>query len=170
MKVVFNKARRRRVVVLGGNLARKLFSGRPALAETIEINSARFAVIGVMNKKLSFSNYFGPDDDSAFIPYSAAGDLWHARYASTLVFAPVSAGLEKKAIQQVRGILARRQDFSPTDERAVRMFGREEFRPVIDTPVRSGRSTGRGTRASSATSRSRSSRPGSSATKSGCGA
>jgi putative ABC transport system permease protein len=39
---------------------------------------------------------------------------------------------EKKAIRQVRAAIAKRQRFSPTDKRAVTMFGREEFRPVID--------------------------------------
>ena len=36
--------------------------------------------------KLQFSNYFTSDDECAFIPYTAAGDLWDARYASVLVF------------------------------------------------------------------------------------
>src|SRR5712691_3007573 len=92
---------RRRVVVLGGQLARKLFSGRPALDEPIEIAGTRFVVIGVMDRKISFSNYFGRDEESAFIPYTAADDLWHARFASTLVFAPISGSLEKKAMAQV---------------------------------------------------------------------
>ncbi len=124
---------RRRVVFLGGKMARKLFSGRPALGEPIEIMGTRFTVIGVMGRKPSFNNYMGPDDEAAFIPYTAAADLWHARYANTIVFEPVSPAFEKKAIDQVRGILAKRKQFSPTDDRAVRMFGKEEFRPVIDS-------------------------------------
>jgi putative ABC transport system permease protein len=35
-------------------------------------------------------------------------------------------------MDQVRAALAKRQRFSPTDERAVMMFGREQFRPIID--------------------------------------
>ena len=33
---------------------------------------------------------------------------------------------------QVRAAVAKRQRFSPTDERAILMFGREQFRPIID--------------------------------------
>ncbi|MDA2914678.1 ABC transporter permease, partial [Acidobacteriia bacterium AH_259_A11_L15] len=63
---------RRRVVVLGGRLKEKLFSGRPAVGETVRINGVRFTVIGWMERKLQFSNYFTSDDNSAFIPYTAA--------------------------------------------------------------------------------------------------
>ena len=33
---------------------------------------------------------------------------------------------------QVRAAVAKRQRFSATDERAIQMFGREQFRPIID--------------------------------------
>ncbi|MDA2929834.1 ABC transporter permease [Acidobacteria bacterium AH-259-O06] len=123
---------RRRVVVLGGRLTRKLFAGRPAVGETVRINSVRFTVIGTMDNKLQFSNYFTSDDESAFIPYSAAGDLWNTRYASVLVFAPVAPQFEPEAKKQVLAVLAKRQRFSPTDERAILMYGREQFRPIIE--------------------------------------
>jgi putative ABC transport system permease protein len=35
-------------------------------------------------------------------------------------------------MSQVRSEIAKRQRFSPTDERAMIMFGREQFRPIID--------------------------------------
>ena len=40
--------------------------------------------------------------------------------------------MEKAAIQQVRDAVGKRQRFSGTDTRAIQMFGREEFRPIID--------------------------------------
>ncbi len=123
---------RRRVVVLGGRLTNKLFAGRPAIGEVVRIMGVRFTVIGTMDNKLQFSNYFTSDDESAFIPYTAAGDLWNARYASVIVFAPVAPQFEPAAKAQVLATLARRQSFSATDQRALKMFGREEFRPIID--------------------------------------
>lgn len=123
---------RRRVVFLGGRLREKLFSGRPAMGENVQINGVRFTIIGTMSRKMQFSNYFTSDDESAFIPYSAAGDLWNNRYASVLVFSPVAPQFENRAKAQVRAAIAKRQRFSPTDERAMRMFGREQFRPIID--------------------------------------
>jgi len=85
-----------------------------------------------MDRKMQMSNYFTSDDESAFIPYSAAGDLWDTKYASVLVFEPIAPQFEKAAMAQVREVVATRQQFSPTDEKAIQMFGREEFRPVID--------------------------------------
>lgn len=123
---------RRRVIFLGGQLTQRLFGGSTAVGETVLVGGLRFTVIGVMNRKLQMSNYFTSDDESAFIPYTAAGDLWNTRYASVLVFSPVAPRFESAAKAQVLGALAKRQRFSPTDKRALQMFGREEFRPIID--------------------------------------
>ncbi len=124
---------RRRVVFLGDRLRRKLFGGRPAVGETVTVSGVRFTVIGVLDLKMQLSNYFSPDDESAWIPYSTAADLWDTRYASTMVFMPVAPRFERAATDQVRAALAKRQRFSPTDKRAIQAFGREEFRPIIDS-------------------------------------
>ena len=123
---------RRRVAFLGGHVREQLFSGRPAIGETVQIGGVRFAVVGVMEKKIQLSNYFSSDDDSVWIPFSTAGDLWNTRQAQVMVFAPVAPQFEKRAIAQVRAAVATRQQFSPTDEKAIQMFGRDEFRPIID--------------------------------------
>jgi putative ABC transport system permease protein len=123
---------RRRVVFLGDRLRRQLFGARPAVGETTLINGVRFLVVGVMDVKLQFSNYFNSDDECAFIPYSAAADVWDARYASVLVFSALNPRFESRAIEQVRETIGKRQRFAATDKRALQMFGREEFRPIID--------------------------------------
>ncbi len=123
---------RRRVCFLGGRIREQLFSGRPAVGETVSIAGVRFTVVGVMARKIQLSNYFSSDDESVWIPYAAAGDLWNTRYAAVLVFAPIAPQFEKKAMAQVLAAIATRQQFSPTDKKAFQMFGRDEFRPVID--------------------------------------
>jgi putative ABC transport system permease protein len=123
---------RRRVIFLGGRLREQLFSGRPAVGETVTVAGVRFTVIGVMQRKIQMSNYFSSDDESAWIPYSAAGDLWNTRYGAVMVFSPIAPQFEKKAMSQVLAAVATRQQFSPTDPKAIQMFGRDEFRPVID--------------------------------------
>ena len=123
---------RRRVVFLGGRLREKLFGGRPAVGETVLIAGARFTVIGVMDRKIQLSNYFTSDDESCWIPYTAAADLWDARYASVFVFSAVAPRFDAQAMEQVRAAIGKRQRFSPTDKRAIQMFGRDEFRPIID--------------------------------------
>ena len=123
---------RRRVIFLGGRLKEELFSGRPAVGETVQVSGVRFTVIGVMARKIQLSNYFSSDDESSWIPYSAAGDLWNTRYAAVMVFEPIAPQFEKKAMAQVLAAVAERQNFSPTDPKAFQMFGRDEFRPIID--------------------------------------
>jgi putative ABC transport system permease protein len=123
---------RRRVVFLGSLARQRLFSGRSAVGETILIGGLRFTVIGSMDRKLQLSNYFWSDDESLFIPFTAAGDLWDTQYASVMLFSTVNLQFEPKAMQQVRAAVAKRQRFSPTDKRAIIMYGRQEFRPIID--------------------------------------
>ncbi len=123
---------RRRVVFIGSRLREKLFGGRPAVGETVQISGVRFTVIGTMDRKMQMSNYFTSDDECAWVPYSTTGDIWNNRYGSVLVFEPIAPIFEAKAMDQVRAVVADRQHFSPTDKQAIQMFGREEFRPIID--------------------------------------
>jgi putative ABC transport system permease protein len=123
---------RRRVIFLGNRLREQLFSGRPAVGETVLVRGVPFQVVGVMARKIQLSNYFSSDDQSSWIPYSAAGDLWNTRYGAVLVFEPIAPQFEKRAEAQVLAAVASRQQFSPTDPKAIQMFGREEFRPIID--------------------------------------
>jgi putative ABC transport system permease protein len=123
---------RRRVCFLGGRVREQLFSGRPAVGETVLISGVRFTVIGVMARKIQLSNYFSSDDESVWIPFSAAGDLWDTKHAQVMVFQPIAPQFEKRAMAQVLAAVATRQQFSPTDPKAFQMFGRDEFRPIID--------------------------------------
>lgn len=125
-------AERRRVVFLGAALRKKLFSGTPAVSEMVRISGVRFTVVGTMDMKFSDSNYFTSDDESAFIPYTVAGEMWDTKYASVMIFEPVAPNFEAAAMQQVRTAVANRQRFSPNDKRAITMFGREEFKPIME--------------------------------------
>lgn len=122
----------RRVVFLGSDLRQKLFGGRPAVGEAVRISGMRFLVIGTMDRKFADSNYFESDDNSAWIPYTAAADLWNTRNASVLVFAPIAPEFDAQARKQLLTIVAERQRFSPTDKRAVSIFGMEEMRPIYE--------------------------------------
>ena len=125
-------AERRRVAFLGARLRKKLFSGTPAVGEPVRIDGVKFAVIGAMDTKFSDSNYFTSDDESVFIPYTAASDMWDTKYSSVMIFEPVAPGFEPAAMQQFRAAIANRQHFSPNDKRAITMFGREEFKPIYE--------------------------------------
>ena len=123
---------RRRVCFLGGRIKEKLFSGRPAVGEAVEIGGVRFTVVGVMARKIQMSNYFSSDDESVWIPFSAASELWNTKDAQVMVFQPIAPQFEKRAMAQFLAAVATRQQFSLTDPKAIQMFGRDEFRPIID--------------------------------------
>src|SRR5438067_10089013 len=53
---------RRRVIFLGGKLKEDLFSGRPAVGETVLVAAVRSTVIAVIARKIQLSNYFSSDD------------------------------------------------------------------------------------------------------------
>lgn len=127
-----DQADRRRVAFLGQWAKDKLFSGRPAVGETITIQGVRFTVIGVMDRKLAFGNYYGPDDRSVFIPYDTAGELWDIRYPTNAVLQPVAPVYEVQAEKQFRSAMAKRLRFDPRDERALTTFGTSTIRPIID--------------------------------------
>ena len=115
-----------------GRLRKKLFSGEPALGETVRVKGVPFTVIGSMDMKFSDSCYFNCDDESAFIPYTSANDLWDTKYSSVMVWEPIAPVFEAPAMVQFRTAIANRQHFSPNDKRAITMFGREEFKPVME--------------------------------------
>ena len=123
---------RRRVVFLGSLVRKRLFGERPAVGEIVQIGGLRFTVVGSMDRKMQMSTYFWSDDESLFIPYTSAADLWDTRYASVLLFTSVNIALEDKAMAQVRAAVAKRQRFSATDQRAITMYGRKEGLPIID--------------------------------------
>jgi putative ABC transport system permease protein len=85
-----------------------------------------------MARKIQLSNYFSSDDESVWIPFSAASQLWDTKDAQVMVFQPIAPQFEKRAMAQFLAAIARRQQFSPTDPKAIQMFGRDEFRPIID--------------------------------------
>jgi putative ABC transport system permease protein len=111
----------RRVVVLGYDLKKRLFSQAPALEQDVFISGIRFSVIGVLHKKIAISNYFSQDDTNAFIPLHVMGIMKDIRYNSVLAFQPVSGAMENAAVRQVRQVLSEIHKFNPTDEKALIM-------------------------------------------------
>jgi putative ABC transport system permease protein len=113
----------RRVAFLGYEVRRKLFGQAPAVGQTVRVGGVSFEVIGVMKDKAQLSNYFRPDKESIFIPYTVVSQLWYQPWLDVMVWQAVDPLLEPKADGQVRELLARRHNFNPNDERAIRTFG-----------------------------------------------
>jgi putative ABC transport system permease protein len=122
----------RRVVFLGNDVARKLFSNTPPVGETVRIAGMSFEVIGVLAQKAQLSSYFYPDSESVFVPYTTVKQLFNQTYIDYLVYQAITPAQEEVALRQVRGVLAARHRFDPRDERAVPVFTSAEIMAIVD--------------------------------------
>jgi putative ABC transport system permease protein len=92
----------------------------------------QFQIIGVLKTKTQISNYNTPDNECLFIPLSTASLLQDIKYPSDLVWMPANPIFRKQAVKDVRAVLARVHNFSPTDERALELIVFNEFMKIID--------------------------------------
>ncbi len=124
--------KRRRVVFIGSEIAKRLFGNSPAVGETIRIKGVPFEVIGVGTNKVQISNYgVGPDKYCAFIPHTVVSQLWNTRYLSTLVWQSLDPIFHERAVRQVREVLGARKGFNPADARALRLNDTVENMKII---------------------------------------
>ncbi|MGA2270534.1 MAG: ABC transporter permease [Bryobacteraceae bacterium] len=128
-----DETQKQRVAVLGANAASKLFGEIPPEGEEITINGLRFTVIGVLRTKTQVANYSTPDNECGFIPYETASLYRDLKYPSDIVWMPANPVFREEAVRQVRETLARVHNFSPNDERAVRIFVFNESMRLVDT-------------------------------------
>ena len=127
-----DELQKRRVAVLGGQAAQKLFGEIPPADEEVSINGIRFTVIGVLKTKTQISNYNTPDNECIFIPYETASLFRDLRYPSDIVWMPVNPLFREQTVRQVRTTLARIHNFASNDERALRFIVFNEFMRIVD--------------------------------------
>lgn len=133
-----------RVAILGYDIGDQLFGKRPVIGESLMLNGLPFTVVGKIRKKEQDSNYNGPDNNKIFVPFATmARDLPRRDAApgtvSDIVVAPKAfvidalpavldahtgriEDIDWPLMKNVRGILARRHDFSPADLEAASMW------------------------------------------------
>jgi putative ABC transport system permease protein len=128
-----DEIQKRRVAVLGGKAAEKLFGEIPPEGEEITINGLRFTVTGVLKTKTQVSNYNTPDNECVFIPFETASLYRELKYPSDIVWMPANPVFRQEAVRQVRATLGRLHGFASNDERAVRIIVFNEFMKVVDT-------------------------------------
>ncbi len=105
-----------RVVVIGDEAKRKLFSGEQALGQSIRISGVSFQVIGVYQHKVQGGD--NNDNSMVVIPFSAMGDLYDTRYI-TGIFMDYEGQDHQQLSRVVRNVLAGHHNFRPDDRRAV---------------------------------------------------
>jgi putative ABC transport system permease protein len=105
--------------VLGSEAKDKLFSGLPAVGESISVGGVSFQVVGVMAPRMQE----GDDDINrvVYIPYNSMDVLQDTHYLGGIWLD--SQGLDhNKLTATVRGALGAAHNFKPDDQRAVFVF------------------------------------------------
>jgi putative ABC transport system permease protein len=134
----------RRVALVGWEMAKQLFGDRHPIGEPLTLNGVTFTVVGRLRRKDQDSSYSGPDNNKIFVPFVVMRRLMprtdaDADVLSQIIVSPYpSVVLEMPQVlarragrvqdidwpleQEVRGILARRKGFDPSDTEAVFMW------------------------------------------------
>jgi len=113
---------RKRVVFLGGDIAKELFGRPDPYGETVKIDGIPFTVVGTMPKKLQTSMNNGPDDERALIPFTTFESIYGDPYLDELIVKPTRFEYGTFVEEEIRRVLAKKYNFDPTDERAVPMW------------------------------------------------
>ena len=115
-------AESKRVVFLGGEIAKELFGRPDPYGEIVNIDGIPFTVVGTMPKKLQTSMNNGPDDDRAIIPFTTFQHIYGDPYLDELIVKPTRVEYGAYVAQEVRRVLSNKYNFDPSDERAVPMW------------------------------------------------
>ena len=122
---------RRRVAVLGDELAKLLFGEERPVGQQILVGQVPFTVIGVMRPKIQNSSYNGRDKDRVFIPASTHRSIFGGRYLANMVYRTSDALRTKDVERRVFEILGRKYRFDPTDEDALQPWDTAEFEKMF---------------------------------------
>src|SRR6266446_4885767 len=117
-----DNADRRRVAVVGWELLKNIFPGRPAVGSTILLNGMSFDVIGVVAKVGRDGN--NGTNSRIFIPVETMRNLFPLIKANSedaisfINYQPIRKGLHQEAKTEIHQVLARRHGFDPRLEDA----------------------------------------------------
>jgi putative ABC transport system permease protein len=113
-----DESQKRSVIVLGDEVRRSLFPGRPAVGSSILLNGVKFEVIGTLQK-------IGHGDNMnlnlrSFVPYSTMRDNFRPLNTGTetdvislINYQPKSRALHEQAQLEVHKVIARNHGFDP---------------------------------------------------------
>jgi putative ABC transport system permease protein len=117
---------KRRVVVLGDELATDLFAKDDPIGKTVLINQSTFLVVGVMQPKVMMGMYSGPDKGQASIPAPTFKAMFTDARLGNMVYKPAGEQMADQAKAQIYRVLARKYRFDPDDTRALGIWDTRE--------------------------------------------
>lgn len=118
---------RRRVVFLGNAVKQRLFGNAPAVGVTIKLGGVPFLVVGVLQPKVTMSNYNGMDRDKVFIPATTFQALRGSRYLSCIVASLAAPDEDRAAVLAMRQTLGERYQFDASDLSALDITNQIEW-------------------------------------------
>lgn len=122
---------RRRVAVLGDELAKLLFGDQSPLGQQVFVGAVPFTVVGVMQPKIQNSSYNGRDKDRIFIPASTHRSVFGGLYANDIVYRTSSSEVTKDVERRVYEVLGRKYRFDPTDHDALEAWDTSEWETMF---------------------------------------
>jgi len=125
-------ALKRRVVVLGDELARDLFGSEDVVGRSVQINQSAFLVIGVAQKKIQMGMYNGPDRNQSTIPGTTFKSMFTDEKIDNLIYRPVSRELGDVAKAEVYRVMGAKYHFDPEDTRSLGIWDTREMQRIND--------------------------------------
>ncbi len=122
---------KRRVIILGDELADDLFGGQAVVGRTLLLNQSVFTVIGVMQPKTMMGLYSGPDKNQATVPASTLKSMFTEERLQNMVYRPVTPALGDQAKWQIYRVLASKYRFDPDDTRALSVWDTLEDQRLV---------------------------------------
>ncbi|MFN0149996.1 MAG: ABC transporter permease [bacterium] len=119
-------AERRRVAVLGDEIATLLFPDDDAVGKEFFIGAVPFTVVGVMVKKTQNMSYNGRDKDRIFIPASTHRAILGSVHVSDIVYRVTDPLLLEEVETKIRQTLGTRYSFDHEDEDALEIWDTHE--------------------------------------------
>ncbi|MFY9562205.1 MAG: ABC transporter permease [Terriglobales bacterium] len=119
-------SQKRNVIVLGDEMTRNLFPGRPAVGATIVLNGVRFEVIGTLRRVGRGDN--NSTNMRAYIPYPVMNvyfPLKGEQQKGTISFINYQPRVRAEhllANREVRKVVARNHGFDPNDDNAFELW------------------------------------------------
>jgi len=117
-------AGRRRVLVIGATVERRLFGRKSALGQAVRLDGQPFRIVGLSVPKGEQMVNMGPrDDEQVLMPISTAQTLFTGSdKIGYVIYEPRTRPEGAASTQRVRVLLARHQHFVPADEEALSFF------------------------------------------------
>lgn len=125
--------RSRKVVVIGKNIANKLFGNEDAIGKRVSLNGIYFTCIGTAGQK-GEASIMGRVDDSFILPSTTLRTTFNrGNNIDFMIFTAPQGHKPSDNNEAIRRVLSRRHSIHPSDDRAVGFMDISEMFDMVNT-------------------------------------